>query len=389
MANYISSNANRFYAVIEQAYGQAALANAENRYPAVKLKAEQVLESLRRLDKTGTRTFLGTPKTARRSTGFETQTYLTSWSGMGEPGSGALVRAAMGGTAVACAPLTVANVQNAGQIQTTTPHGLVAGAGISFGNEIRFVTTILDPQTLAINVPFTSTLSANDNLAPCLTYMLGSSLPSVTLYDYWDPITAISRIVTGGGVDSLQIAVNGDFHELTFRGIAADLLDSESFVAGQAGLATFPTEPNSNGFDYSIVPGHLGQVWLGATATQFFTLVEASVLVKNNLAVRNQEFGSSYPRALAAGPREVVSEFIMFAQDDSNTEALYAAAKARSTIAAMLQLGQQQGQLMAIFLPTVTPEIPSYDDSETRLQWQFQNNMAQGTADNELYIAFA
>ena len=68
-------------------------------------------------------------------------------------------------------------------------------------------------------------------------------------------------------------------------------------------------EPDLTDFDYSIVPGHLGQVWLGNPAGQFFTLIEASVEIKNNIAVRNQEFGSSYPRAVAHGPRQVVSEF--------------------------------------------------------------------------------
>ena len=55
----------------------------------------------------------------------------------------------------------------------------------------------------------------------------------------------------------------------------------------------------------------------------------------------------------------------------------------------MLQLGLQQGEIMGIFLPNVMPEIPEYDDSETRLQWQFKNNLAQGTANDEIYIAFA
>jgi len=33
--------------------------------------------------------------------------------------------------------------------------------------------------------------------------------------------------------------------------------------------------------------------------------------------------------------------------------------------------------------------VPNYDDSETRLQWQFRNNLAQGTANDEIFIAFA
>jgi hypothetical protein len=37
----------------------------------------------------------------------------------------------------------------------------------------------------------------------------------------------------------------------------------------------------------------------------------------------------------------------------------------------------------------MVPDVPEFDDSETRLQWKFQNDRAQGTADNELYISFA
>ena len=55
----------------------------------------------------------------------------------------------------------------------------------------------------------------------------------------------------------------------------------------------------------------------------------------------------------------------------------------------MLQLGQAQGQLMGIYLPTVMPEMPQYNDSDSRLQWDFQSCQAQGTTNDELFIAFA
>ncbi len=187
----------------------------------------------------------------------------------------------------------------------------------------------------------------------------------------------------------MNVSVNGDFHEFTFSGPAADLLDSSSFVAGTAGLPSYPAEPVLGMFDYSIVPGHLGEVWLGGSASQFFTLTGASVEVKNNVAVRAHEFGSSYPRAIAAGEREVLSRFVLLAQDDAQTVALYAAAKNRSPIPAQLQLGQQQGQLMGIYMPNVVPEIPIYNDSRPRLEWEFNNNLAQGVSNDEIFIAFA
>ncbi len=389
MANYISSNANRFYVAVEASYGQAATIASTNRFPAVKLQAQQVLERSKRLDKTGTRTFLGTPKGARRQTAFDVRTYLTSWNGVGEPCYGPLFYAALGAPGQRSAGLIVASVQSATQLQTTTPHGLSFGSALSYSNEIRFVIAAPDTSTVIVNAPFTNIPAPNAALAQAVTYSLSTILPSLTLYDYWDPTTAVSRVMTGAAVDTFLVSVNGDFHEFAFTGPAADLLDSSSFAGGTAGLTIFPIEPALTEFDYSIVPGHLGEVWLGSTANQFFTLTEASVEVKNNIDVRNHEFGSSYPTAIAPGIRQVASSFTLLAQDDAQTTALYAAAKQRTLISAMLQLGGQQGQLMGIFLPSVTPEIPDYNDSETRLQWQFKNNLAQGTSNDEIYVAFA
>jgi hypothetical protein len=389
MGNYISSNANRFYAALESTYGQAGAISAANRFPAVKLQAQQVLERSKRLDKTGSRTFLGTPKDSRRLTAFQVRTYLTSWNGTGQPSYGPLFQSAMGGPVNLNSSLSVAAVQGATQLQTTAAHGLAPGCAVAFGNEIRFVITVPDASTMVINAPFSNPLVPTASLAPAVTYSLATAVPSVTLYDYWDPVAAVSRMVAGAAVDALEISVNGDYHEFVFSGPAADLLDSSSFVPGSAGLAGFPSEPALGSFDYSIVPGHLGQAWLGSSATQFFTLTEANIVLKNNIGLRNQEFGSSYPRAVAPGMRQVAIDFALFAQDDVQTAALHAAAKTRIPISAMLQLGQQQGQLMGILFNNIVPEIPDYNDSQSRLQWHFKNNLAQGTTDDEIYIAFA
>ncbi len=386
---YISSNANRFYAAVESAYGQAAAVTSANRFPAVRMQAQQLLQPGKRLDKTGTRTFFGTPVSSRRQTAFETRTYLTSWIWPGQPSYGPLFQAALGAAPVVNSGLLVGAVTNGTQLETTTPHGLSGGLAVSYSGEIRFVTEIIDSSSIVINAPFSITPPVNSALAPAVTYPLAITLPSVTLYDYWDPITAVSRIITGAVVDTLTLSVDGDYHELVFTGPACDLLDSTSFAAGSAGLVSFPAEPSLTSFDYSIVPGHLGEVWLGAPPAQFFTLTQASLEVKNNIDIRNQEFGSSYPRAFTPAMRQVACNFALFAQDDSQTEGLYASAKQRTTVSAMLQLGKQQGQVMGVYIPAVTPEVPNYDDSETRLQWTFKNNLAQGTAENEIYIAFA
>jgi hypothetical protein len=159
-------------------------------------------------------------------------------------------------------------------------------------------------------------------------------------------------------------------------------------MSGEADLSDFPAEPVPANFDYTIVPGHLGQVWMGAPESRFFTLTAAELTMTNNIAQRLHEFGSDLARCIAAGQREVRLNFSIFEQDDTQTKELYQAARQRSPIGVMLQLGEQAGQMFGAFMPAMVPEVPEFDDRETRLQWAFKNDRAQGTVDDELYIAF-
>jgi hypothetical protein len=226
-------------------------------------------------------------------------------------------------------------------------------------------------------------------LTTTVGYRFSTQLPSLSIYDYWDPPNAVSRLITGAGVDQFQIEVKGDVHGLYFTGPAADVLDSSSGVFGVSGISAFPAEPPVSGFEYSTVAGQLGQVWLGSPLNQVFTLTEADIEVNNNLLTRNHEFGSSYPMAIVPGPREVLSTFTLLAQADPATTSLYGAAKTRNPVSALLQLGQQQGQMMAVYLPGVVPEMPFYNDAERYLFWTLKNNLAQGKSNDETFIAFA
>jgi hypothetical protein len=221
-----------------------------------------------------------------------------------------------------------------------------------------------------------------------VTYQPATVLPSASVFDYWDPAGAVQRILSGVAVDQMEIQINGDFHAFHFNGVAQDVLDSASFAAGAGNLTTFPVEPAIGAFDYSIVPGNLGEAWLGTEPAQFFTLTEASVVLKNGLDTRSREFGFSVPQAISPGRRSVQASIGLYSQTDSGTAALYQAARQRTPISVMFQLGQTQGQVMGVYLPRVIPEVPQFDDATNRLQWVFKPSRAQGTVDNEIAVAF-
>ena len=314
---------------------------------------------------------------------------MTTWADQtASPAHGPLFQACLGGAASQYNGGTIANAPNASQITFTAPHGLVPGQAISSGGDIRFVAAIVDGQTVMLNAPLTVVPGANTQMGPTATYQPATNLQSVTLFDYWSPATAVQRVLAGAAVDTVTLKVNGDFHQFDFSGQARDLLDSSSFESGQCGLSSFPPEPVVSSINYSIIPGHLGQVWMGSAPDRFFTLTDAEVSFSNNLELRAQEFGVDLPMAISPGQRTVSLTFSIYQQDDAATAGLYQAARQKSPISVMIQLGQQQNQLFGIYMKSVVAEVPAFDDSGKRQQWQFQSCRAQGSVDDEIFVAF-
>jgi hypothetical protein len=389
MASYISSNANRFYAALESAYGKVDPITAANRIPAVKLGIRQQVDAGTRRDKTGSRTFAGLPTGVRRKTDFDLQTYLTSWDkSAAGPGYGPLFEAALGGTPQRFAGGKVAASTPEGRLTFESPHGLSAGQAVSAGGEIRFVMAIVDGQTVQLNAPFLFPPAAGATIGATVTYTPATDLKSVGSFDYWSPATAVQRVLHGAGVDQMEILINGDYHEFHFNGIAKDLLDSASFETGAGQLQSFPAEPALDTFDYSVVPGHMGQAWLGASATQFSTITKASITLKNGLDARCREFGQATPLGISPGQRTVTATFELYSMDDNASNELYQAARQQSPISIMFQLGEAAGQVMGVYLKSVLPEVPEFDDGQNRLQWRFRASRAQGTIDDEISVAF-
>ena len=91
---------------------------------------------------------------------------------------------------------------------------------------------------------------------------------------------------------------------------------------------------------------------------------------------------------MSAGQRTVTAAFELYSQDNAATEELYQAARQESPISVMFQLGEADGQLFGVYLKSVVPEVPEFDDGERRLQWRFRASRAQGTIDDEISVAF-
>jgi hypothetical protein len=168
-----------------------------------------------------------------------------------------------------------------------------------------------------------------------------------------------------------------------------DLIDSASFAGGQGQLSAFPAEPAYMPIDYSIVPGNLGQIWMGVEPNRYATVTQAALRLQNDLEARANEFGSQVPQFLSPGIRTVTFDFRLFEQDNQATMELYQAARQQSAVQIMLQLGQATGQLFGAYMQSVVPQVPELDDSQRMVQWKVSGSRAQGTSNDELVVAFA
>jgi hypothetical protein len=387
--SYILSTANRWYCGLESSYGTVPTITGANRIPAIKLTARQQFEKTTRRDKTGGRTFPGVPPGGRKSTEFALSTYLTSWtSSQSLPAYGPLFQAALGGTPIISSGGTVAS-SSGSNVAFSAPHGLVVNQAVSSGGEIRFVTNVVDPVTVTTNAPFSTVPQAGGAFTPTATFFPGDSLPSCSVFDYWTPATALQRILCGAGIDEFSLEANGDYQEFHFAGMAQDLVDSASFSSGMGQLTAFPAEPAYTPLDYSIVPGNLGQIWMGVEPNRYATVTQAALRLQNDMEVRASEFGSQVPQFLSPGIRTVNFDFRLFEQDTQATMELYQAARQQSPVQIMLQLGQSTGQLFGAYMSAVVPKVPELDDSQRLVQWKVSGSRAQGASNDELVVALA
>src|ERR1700691_2428366 len=187
---YISSNANRWYLARESAYGEIPAITSVNRIPAVKLTAQQQRAKSQRQDKTGSRTWQGMPAGMRLQTSFDMTSYMRDWPNPTTlPSHGPLFEAAMGAPGVLWAGNAAGTGSTVSNIVFAAPHDLTPGQAITSGGEIRFVAAVVNTLTIVLNAPFSVAPVLGGVIGQTATYSLAVQLPSVSIFDYWDPST--------------------------------------------------------------------------------------------------------------------------------------------------------------------------------------------------------
>jgi hypothetical protein len=111
--------------------------------------------------------------------------------------------------------------------------------------------------------------------------------------------------------------------------------------------------------------------------------------MNNHIDFRRREFGPDTAGCIAGGIRDIRVDLRLSATPSTEMSSLFAASRFRESIPIMFQLGDRSGQLCGVYLKSVVPETPVFEDSQTKLEWTIREARAQGTHNDELVIAFA
>ncbi len=387
MANeYISSLSNRIYIKSENDFPELNnMADAEVA-PVTSFELTSSRKLLYRRDKTGYRSESPVMGPQRELIEFNLESYGTGWTGGTEkPAIAPLLESGLCQSAELNSAVTVqSNTSTAVTLQADAV--LKVGMAFAFGSEIRFVESISGPRDFTLNAPFSIQLAAGAQLDGCANLGLGDAPRTMSLLDTWAPSQAVQRFVTGAVTDRLKITVNNDFLEIAAKGYARNLYDNVSGIGGESFV--FPEAPvNASPLANSPIAGHLGQAFVGLPAARVCTLTQAEVRIDNNIEPRTDEFGCFSTKAFLLGRRRVSLDMTVFERNDELSQALYAKAVNNEPVPVMLQIGNQPGSMFAIYIPSVLFPVPSFNDSKSRLLWQFRNAVAMGIANDEIFIA--
>ena len=338
-----------------------------NRIPAVKLTVQQQLDDGGRgKDKTGSRTFAGVPAGGRRRTNFELRTYLTSWDKTtAGPGYGPLFQAAMGGTPVRFAGGTVASSTAAGRLGFGAPHGLAAGQAVSFGRR--------DP------VRGGDRGCADGATERAVHGVAGGGRDGrgdgdITAGDGTAEREHLRLLGPGdGGAETAERSGGGpDGHRgerrlprVPLQRHGAGRGGQRSFAAGAAQLQSFPAEPR---WARSITRSCRGtwdrRGWGRRRRSSSRSRRDDHGEERAGHADAGVRDRAVPAGAIAPGERTVTAAFDLYRWTTTPRTALYQAARQQSPISVMFQLGETDGQMMGVYLKSVVPEVPEFDDEQ-------------------------
>lgn len=224
-----------------------------------------------------------------------------------------------------------------------------------------------------------SAQTAGDDVKGCITYKFTDALAiSLTLLHV---IASQREALIGYGMDSLALSFPANEEpNYTAGGPAKDLLGTS---AAQSAPGAFTTVGTQN------PPSGIQDAYVYIDDTEYL-IKSMDVDLTNALQVRNSEYGVLLPTELYRnGRREIAVNLDAFAETEA---VLKDKARAGTFVSLLNQCGKTEGNIIAVYMPSIDFPFPDQDDEDGEVSWSFGGGVALESAlgaGDELTLVFA
>jgi hypothetical protein len=265
---------------------------------------------------------------------------------------------------------------------TTTGATLASGTGMvvnraivinvtGHGNCVRWLASVAGAVvTWAPALPAAPTVG--DSVKTCITYSLATALPNALSIGHY--LTSVSKEGSGCVIDQLKIMVDAN-DEIRWE---ASGPMAERLTAAQA-------EPGAHTVVGTTPPSGLTATLRQGTAACEF--LKYQITIANGMELDNFAAGTTKAQAyFRARRRKVEIELNAMFSDDVT---IMTAAESTTDKTILVQCGNTEGSIVAVWTPAVEFDVPDYPDDDETNEHAFKGTCKGTTGNDEAYLAVA
>lgn len=216
-----------------------------------------------------------------------------------------------------------------------------------------------------------------------VTYTLSDVIKYFTMWQYVGDGTGTPNHQYGHSavVRRMVFNIGQDVAEFSAEGECAWVQGSKSFAGAslqeKAGLGAFPAEPVSQTCIGNLIEGFVGAITVGGSTIA--DLVSATITVDFANEVVKNTFGRRTPSGSEGDVRSVTVALSVHNSDDAALETLREASESKAQLDATFTVGEDAGHIYDFDLKAIQLEVPDYDDGARRTVLNFPEALAVGT----------
>jgi hypothetical protein len=250
---------------------------------------------------------------------------------------------------------------------------ITIAAGAFAGKYIRWITEI-NTLALTIEPPLPAAPASTNTVKGCIAYKLATDLAkSLNIGHY---LESHSYQGYGAVVDALKFTFDAN-NEVMWE--ASGPMQSRARNAATADPTTFTTSGTTP------PSGLTGGMLVNTTEEDY---IRAEVMLANAMDLDNFAGGTSQARGFfRRGKRRVEVNVDSMVSDDVSVADL---AEANTPTPVLLQAGETEGSIFAVYAPLTEFEVPDDEDADETTDWKYRGEgLATIAGNDELYVAFA